>query len=138
MSFNKGIIRTFGTTALVLICFGCATHHPIRLSGIDRRGPWASAWVQQKLNSVSLENGVSKEEADKLANVYWRLFCSSCGLVEPARDAGEVWQAQVVSGFMPAPQGDISIHKITGEISWTRGPTISNWNQFSIAPESGN
>lgn len=116
---------------VMAVCSGCVSRSPNPAStSIDQRRVEINPWIYNQLESVSLKDGVSEEEANKLANVYWTLFCSRCGMADPVRDAGEDWKAAVASGFIPTPKGDISIHKNSGKITFSRGPTITNWNEF--------
>jgi hypothetical protein len=116
---------------VMAVCVGCVSRSPKPAAiSIDKRCVAANPWIRKQLESVSLKESVNEEEANKLANVYWRLFCSNCGIVEPVRDAGEDWKAAVASGFIPTPKGDISIQKNSGKITFSRGPTITNWNEF--------
>ncbi len=88
------------------------------------------AWIKDKLSSVSLADGISQEEANKLAVCYWTRFCSRCGMPEPVRDSQGYWKARVVTGAIPVRDGTILIDKVTGCISWYRGPTVTNWSRL--------
>jgi len=118
--------------ASATVLFGCATrsNNPARAILIDRRDPERLAWIHKKLEMVSLADGVSKAEADDLAVCYWNRFCPICGAVGSVSDARDYWKATVYAGFIAVPKGDILIHKVTGCISWSGGPTVTNWIQL--------
>jgi hypothetical protein len=127
-------------SSAVLLCgLGCANELGMTVPPYDYRKPHPFPEelprIRNELETVSVSDGVSRDEANRLAVAYWRRFCSRCGLVEPVRDAGEHWKAQVVTGFIAQRDGKLLIHKTTGEISWKGShwkntPVITDWSQL--------
>jgi hypothetical protein len=117
---------------LVGVSSGCASRSRASAAplSIDRRIPDEMAWMRQQLAAASLADGVSQDEANKLAVSYWTRFCSRCGMVDPVRDAREYWKAPVYAGYIGVHKDDILIHKTSGYISWKGGPTVTNWSQL--------
>lgn len=118
--------------ALFGVSSGCASRSrdSVTSRGFDHRIPEEMAWIHQQLETASLADGVSQDEANKLAASYWTRFCSRCGMVDMARDAGDYWKAPVYAGYIASHRGDISIHKSSGYISWNGGPTVTNWSRL--------
>jgi hypothetical protein len=126
--------RSTVTLSILLLglSVGCAPSRNSAISrGFDRRIPEEMAWIRQQLASVSLADGVSQDEANKLAIAYWTRFCPRCGIVNPAKDAAEYWKAPFSEGYIPVRRDPILIHKSSGHISWKGGPTVTNWNQLT-------
>ncbi len=86
--------------------------------------------VRQRIEMIPVGQPVTQTNADFLASTYWRRHCSICGAVYPVRDDGQYWAAHVVAGYFAVDQPDILINKATGYISWTKGPTVTNWSQL--------
>lgn len=120
-----------GCLCIFLIGFGCATNRDQSKVQSFRPGyPDQLRWIHQKLESASLADGISEDEANQLAVCYWSRFGASCGIVDPAQETLDYWKAPAFVGNFPVPAGDILIQKSTGYISWKSGPTLTNWNQL--------
>jgi hypothetical protein len=87
------------------------------------------AKVRCQVEAIPVGQPITQTNADILASTYWR-YCPSCGAVSPVRDGGQYWSAHVVAGILPVDKPDILVEKATGYISWSRGPTITNWSQL--------
>jgi hypothetical protein len=126
---------------VVLVCgFGCATGGICTVAPYDRRlqhrFPDELSWIQQQLATASVSDGVSEDEANRLAAAYWTRFCSRCGMVDSVKDRGEYWEARVYTGFITARDGDLTINKTTGDIfwkgsRWKDSPVVTDWSQLT-------
>jgi hypothetical protein len=84
--------------------------------------------LQAKLRTVVIEDGISQQEADVIAESYFLRFTPiACGSVARPIDGDTVWIAKTYFGIAPMPTREpIRIDKRTGRVTWSDGPTIEN------------
>ena len=79
-----------------------------------------------KLRTIVIEDGISQEEADIIAeNYFYRFTPTICGSVARATDGGTNWIAKTYFGIAAMPTREpIRIDKRTGRVTWSDGPTL--------------
>jgi hypothetical protein len=106
---------------------------PFLLAGCEtetQRYQHEQAEVRRRVEEIPVGQPVSQTNADILVSAYWRRYCPRCGMAFPVRDGGQYWAAHVAVGIIPVDKPDILVEKTTGYVSWTKGPTITNWSQL--------
>lgn len=104
------------TTILTCVCLiGCAGEGP-RI---------AQPSMSQAYHEVTLQDGINKEEAELLANVYFTWHVSGCGAVSAAIDSGDQWKFDAVIGVAARPFAPIFVNKQTGTITCSKGLTVT-------------
>ncbi len=82
---------------------------------------------QARLRTVVVEDGISMQEADIIAQSYFIRFGPGCGAAENVIDGGEFWISKTYVGIAAFPTPEpIRIGKRTGRVTWSNGPTIEN------------
>jgi hypothetical protein len=83
--------------------------------------------LQGQLQTVVIEDGISIQEANTIAQSYFLHFGPGCGVAAGVIDGGKFWVANTFVGYAgiqtPEP---IRIDKQTGRITWSNGPTVEN------------
>jgi hypothetical protein len=83
--------------------------------------------LKNRLATVNMDDGISKDEADIIAENYWALCGIGCGAMMPPEDWGQYWISKTVLGYAARPTREpIRIDKKSGQITWSDGPTIKN------------
>lgn len=84
------------------------------------------AQLQTKLRAVIVDDGISQEEADVIAENYYYRFTPLCGTVVPVTDGGTDWIAKTYYGIGAMPGAPIRIDKRTGRAAQSGSPTVEN------------
>ena len=82
--------------------------------------------ARQRLMAIELSDGVDQREATVIFEIYGYLvfICNNWGAVE---DGGSVWHGTVLSHWGDQAMAEkVSIDKVTGAVSWTFGPHVSD------------
>lgn len=88
--------------------------------------------LQAQMRDVVVEDGISAQEADVIAQSYFLRFGPACGVADRVSDGGEYWIAGTKVGFAGVPTREpIRIHKPTGRVTWSDGPAIENPKSLS-------
>jgi hypothetical protein len=104
--------------ALTCILCGCASYP----TNDDHRRQ-----LQVQLREVIAGDGISKAEADVIAQSYFLRFGPGCGVAAPVTNGGAFWVSTTSVGCAAIPTREpIRIDKHTGRVTWSSGPTIEN------------
>ena len=78
------------------------------------------------IGKADLKAGITFEQANAIAQFYFRHYVSGCGGADPAVDRGSRWEVTPRLGIAGTPsKTPIVIEKYTGTISRKDGPTLS-------------
>lgn len=81
--------------------------------------------VSNDLGDVDLNDGISRKQANVMANYYCHLYVPGCGAVSEAKSVHARWEVSVETGIAARLHADaIYIEKHTGRASWGSGPSI--------------
>jgi hypothetical protein len=69
-------------------------------------------------------SGVTRTQADLLADTYFQIFLGQCGGSGPVQQMRDHWSAPVVVGIAGAHDGALRIDRFTGAVSYHRKPTL--------------
>lgn len=79
----------------------------------------------QKIANMTIgPTGVSRAQANLLADTYFRIYLGGCGGTEPAQQMKDYWRAPVVVGFGAVHDGALRIDRLTGAVSYRGHPTL--------------
>lgn len=102
----------------------------------DWRAVWEKkvAQYRQTVANVDPQRGISREEAEAIAQLYHLKFVVIEGGVAPPLDRGAYWESPILVGFVGAPSGSIVVDKASGRVSSTcstcypykSGPTLES------------
>jgi hypothetical protein len=69
-------------------------------------------------------DGVTRAQADLLADTYFRIYLGGCGGPDPAQSKNGYWSAPVVVGYAGSHEGAFRIDQLTGAVSYRDRPTL--------------
>ena len=89
-----------------------------------------------KLSAITIEDGISVEEAQILSSEYFWRYVSGCGNAGKPVDGGDYWISTAYIGYAGKPMKDkIEIEKRTGTITMEGRPTIVNpLKEWKVSP----
>lgn len=90
-----------------------------------------TAELRQKLRTVKTEGGISKSDAEIIAECYFDQNVG-CGAFIGIQDGGAFWIVDAKFGFAGTPVKDFQIDKSTGKITSPIGPSYPT--PFQIFP----
>ena len=127
-------LRTLAFLAL-LICAGCSqptTTSPTRNSSSPSQSRAAqTSQLREKLGTVTVADGISKSEAELIAECYFHQNVG-CGGFTGIRDGGDYWIVDGAFGYAAKPIQGFHIAKSTGRITSPIGPSYAT--PFEIFP----
>jgi len=83
--------------------------------------------LQAQLRTVVVEDGISVQEADIIAQSYFYHFGPGCGVAHNVADGGSCWISNTQVGYAGTlTREPIRIDKKTGRITWSDGPTVED------------
>lgn len=86
---------------------------------------------------VDLKAGVTREQANVIAQHYCHRYIAGCGAAYPAANQVMNWEFTPRTGVAGVPDaGPILIEKHTGKISWGKGPAISLFDLIESKEEA--
>ncbi len=112
-------MRSFSLLCILMLLTGSA-----RAERDDRCGNFEKRL--NRIESVRLEDGVSREEAGILAGNYFNFFVSLCGGVEFPTDQGDHWAFEAREGKGAIVAGEVLVDKKNGTISFQGHPKIQD------------
>jgi hypothetical protein len=69
-------------------------------------------------------NGVSLDQAERLAKAYFQVFFGVCGGTGTPQQRGNFWIVPIVVGMNGTPSGVLRVHRFTGAVSYPRKATL--------------
>jgi hypothetical protein len=112
---------------VLLACAGC-THptpsSPTRRSSSSPSREALASQLRQNLQTVTVADGISKPEADIVAECYFHQNVG-CGGYTGIRDGGDVWIVDGAFGVAAKPIKGFYIDKSTGRITSPIGPSYA-------------
>jgi len=83
--------------------------------------------LQAQLKMVAVEDGISQQTADIIAQSYFLRFGPGCGMAANVTDGGGFWISNTYVGYAGVPTVEpIRVDKHSGRVTWSDGPTIEN------------
>jgi hypothetical protein len=117
LHFRQTVMRQLVFLLLTLAGLSCARLPP----------PEDRANLQAQLRTVVVEDGISVQEADIIAQSYFYHFGPGCGVTQSVTDGGSSWISNTLVGYAAAPTREpIRIDKKTGRVTWSDGPTVED------------
>jgi hypothetical protein len=68
--------------------------------------------------------GVTRAQANLLADTYFQIYLGQCGGAEPVQQMKGFWNAPVVVGYAGVRDGALRIDRPTGVVSYRDKPTL--------------
>lgn len=122
MKLREVGMKNFQLGVMVLFLCGCSmSGHFSSAEDYDRD-------LLEKLSFVTVEDGISYEEAEIISDCYFVRFKKISGGWSKPYDFGDYWvikQKGCVTG-VDMEQNPLKIEKNSGIITWESGPTILN------------
>ena len=79
----------------------------------------------QKIARMSMgPAGVTRAQANLLADTYFQIYLGQCGGAEPVQQMKGYWSAPVVVGYAGVRDGALRIDRLTGAVSYRDRPTL--------------
>jgi len=69
-------------------------------------------------------SGVTRAQANLLADTYFQIYLGQCGGAEPVQQTKGYWSAPVVVGYAGVRDGALRIDSSTGAVSYRDKPTL--------------
>src|SRR5688572_16288386 len=107
-------MKKYFLVASMIVAAGCATHDDPRRA------------LRMQMREVVVEDGISAQEADLIAQSYFLRFGWGCGAAATVAESDTSWVANTYFGFAAEPREPIRIDKRTGRVTWNHGRTIEN------------
>ena len=120
---------------LLVACGGC-TQRSVTLpaagtSSLSEVRDGRATQVRQQLKAITIADGISKAEAELIAECYFYRNVG-CGGFTGIRDGGEYWIVDGAFGYAAIPIQGFHIYKGTGKIISPIGPSYAT--PFEIFP----
>ena len=100
---------------VLVVCAGCQT---------PPAAPTAAEW-RQKLQTVTLADGISQSEAQIIGECYFAKNVG-CGAFYGVHDGGDRWIVDAAFGYAAVPVKGFYIEKQSGKIVSPIGPSYDN------------
>ena len=121
--------------AALVTCAGCsqppASSPTARTTSAAVSRDERTVQLREKFRSLSVADGVSKPEAELIAECYFHQNVG-CGGFTGIRDGGEFWIVDGAYGYAAKPIHGFHISKATGKITSPIGPSYAT--PFEIFP----
>ena len=69
-------------------------------------------------------DGVTRAQANLLADAYFQIYLGGCGGAEPVQSMKGHWSAPVIVGYAGVRDGAFRIDRLTGAVSYRGRPTL--------------
>jgi hypothetical protein len=69
-------------------------------------------------------HGVTREQADSLADMYFQIYFGACGGPERAQLRNHYWNVPILIGYAGARAGAIHVSRSAGAVSYPGKPTL--------------
>jgi hypothetical protein len=87
-------------------------------------GTGATQAVAAVFERINLDDGVDKREALKVAEAYFLMFISGCGMADGVVDKGDAWEVATFVDYEMRAYEPNFVDKTTGRTSCTGHPTV--------------
>ena len=108
---------------VVLVCFTClaqATAAPSACAADPELAAKCEKIAHMRIGS----SGVTRAQADLLADAYFRIYLGGCGGPETAQRMNGYWKVATVVGYGGAPDEPFRIDRANGKVSCRGKPTL--------------
>jgi hypothetical protein len=98
--------------------------------------PLPGRWARERndaravLDSIRLDDGMSRDEASIIANVYFLTYVGRCGGAFYPREQAGSWTFRIAIGSAGADAGEMEIQASTGRMTWDDGLVFGSFAEF--------